>query len=849
MQALQVHYTSCRHGTLGEAGFQIRAYSKGLEPEELQEIRTHSGYRRPLSDLPPPSALRAYPLTSGRYAITHIHYIGTDYSDRQGNFFAHTLVFPSQPLPHLPLEYLAWSGWKLKLADEEDEKPPESLPAMTVELAENNPYSRDELVKFMQEQLGQERLSTMLQAIFLGKTNSRTLVLRGDIKHTTKWLACVYQCFPPQLAYQLDVSTYEFSPKRLPCLAATTLDTEITLDETERNYQFYVFDDIEQKDSVLTEQQGELAILAKDYASLATTLFIQGDTLDNFFTFLNKLQYQTINKDIGAFASIYALAFNIIEMDNLIIREIAQSVLQNTLIINYPELTEGIQTQLQQLAEKTQSFDDWQLFIQYVLALHQQKPLADAVIETLCSAWLAALIAAVQENNLSATQRNAVEAVLEAQAEIRQQAYAQLIQAESIEKLASQVFKLSAQNFVYLIHLVLQALKSNQQIPVFAQEAVHRLLAAITVNPAVLKQVLAELLEKADTKETLCEICNAALQIQPTNQNLIIELLANLKAPWFLEEARRTCLPVELVIAELRTRLQNTTDRVGVYLHYLGDILESRNNDVLVQGFLEIAKYWALQIKDENLLHRLAEGLLEQRYLEKLLEENLTAGEQCIQVLNRRVSLDASHNVTGFTYQITLLADKYKITLKPNRIKIRLLIEYKTRSPGKQELDKLKSDILALDKNDYSLVATQLLQRTFNESGHIQIDQHDIVLSSLYVEDHLYFEILKKVYLDWLKHILPKLTADKKLGFIGFVHAWLQRDTRKASGKFMQSIDTEVMPLFVKKTLKHRGMCSVQISNLKDVLTGKGQERLEQFHQQLKTASPGLLGKVKNWFS
>ena len=80
MKALQLHYTSCRRGQSGNAGFQTRSLTPGISADEQREIERRGIYRPPRDAAPEPSAeeigstfpraLRCYRLESGRQALT-----------------------------------------------------------------------------------------------------------------------------------------------------------------------------------------------------------------------------------------------------------------------------------------------------------------------------------------------------------------------------------------------------------------------------------------------------------------------------------------------------------------------------------------------------------------------------------------------------------------------------------------------------------------------------------------------------------------------------------------------------------------------------------------------------------
>lgn len=256
MKALQLHYISCRRGASGNAGFQTRALTQGVRPDEQREIEKRGVYRPPRDARPDPSpediaqnfprAFRSYTLESGRPALTRSVYVGRDYSGRWGNFFAHTLVLENGGAPNLwPIDLYEWDGWKNGLSPEEDsEEIPPSLPSVdlsSVPPAES--FRFEELKAFLDEKPGRgDLLARMGRAVFLGRASSRALVIRDTPTHGLYWIACLQKLFTPQHAAALTFSTYQDDPRGCAAVNATTGETDFTFDESERRFRFYEID-------------------------------------------------------------------------------------------------------------------------------------------------------------------------------------------------------------------------------------------------------------------------------------------------------------------------------------------------------------------------------------------------------------------------------------------------------------------------------------------------------------------------------------------------------------------------------------------------------------------------------
>jgi hypothetical protein len=253
MPMLQLHYTSSRMGESGRAGFGIRAHSEGLQEDEKRELVQLGSYRPPLDANPEPSAeeirdhfpraFRFFTLSSGRWAMLLSSYAGRDYSGRWGNYFSHVLVGDEPPL-RWPIDYYDWAHWKTGLAADEDtaELPP-PLPPVELGLREAEAFSLARLQAFLGEAPGRaEHLTAMLRAVLHHGETSRPVLIRDTARNGLYWTACIQKAFP--LAHQrgLSFSTYQYESRTRALVNATSGETDFAFGDSERAYQFYVFD-------------------------------------------------------------------------------------------------------------------------------------------------------------------------------------------------------------------------------------------------------------------------------------------------------------------------------------------------------------------------------------------------------------------------------------------------------------------------------------------------------------------------------------------------------------------------------------------------------------------------------
>lgn len=295
MKARQLHYTSCRRGRSGGAGFQTRSLTPGIVPDEQREIERRGGYLPPRDFDPEPTpeeiaglfprALRTYPLPSGRLGVTLSSYTGRDYSGRWGNFFAHTLVLEHAPPGLWPMDLFEWPVWRKGLPLEEDrDEPPPDLPEIPLDgLPAAESFRLEELGTFLNESPGRvEQLVRMSRALLASLEDSRPLVIRDTPTQGLYWLACLQRLLPHRMAWGLTWSTYQDDPRGCAQVNATVGETDFSFTEAEARFRFYLFD-------LLCGLESEVPSVAEDYPALAAGWLAQRPArLGQLFAFLER---------------------------------------------------------------------------------------------------------------------------------------------------------------------------------------------------------------------------------------------------------------------------------------------------------------------------------------------------------------------------------------------------------------------------------------------------------------------------------------------------------------------------------------------------------------------------------
>ena len=250
----QLHYTSCRHGLLGSPGFQTRAMSNNISAQDKEDIQRLVMYKPP-RDFPSqptteqilnefPVAMRHNYLESGKLVICRSCYVGLDYSNRWGNFFSHAIVIDNLPPLVWPTDIYEWRHWTRGLTQEEDiEQDSYALPAVSV-IPDQESFSLEVLKEFLDDDDSRsDRLANMINAVQLRCSDSRNIVIRNEYQaEALFWIACLQKSFPSTLQRDLSCSSYHFDPRSSLAVNAIYGETDFSVEEDTRNYQYYVFD-------------------------------------------------------------------------------------------------------------------------------------------------------------------------------------------------------------------------------------------------------------------------------------------------------------------------------------------------------------------------------------------------------------------------------------------------------------------------------------------------------------------------------------------------------------------------------------------------------------------------------
>jgi len=314
VSGLQLHYTSSRHGLSGHPGFQTRAMSSDILPEEQRAIERLGIYQPPRNcPLEPnqeqinelfPVAYRSTYLETGRLALVRSVYIGKDYTGRWGNYFAHALLFDELSKDFWPVDLYEWEGWISGLNKNEDVyQDSYQLPVISY-MPDKSAFSLVELQDFLKEKGGRQSfLKEMIQAVFLRKETSRSLIIREEIEaNGLFWIACLQKSFPTACQRDLGCSSYHFDPRA--CLEINVIhgETDFSLGESERKYHFYVFDFIEGTYSSVGDSYKEYALLISKW------MHDHPERLEGFYSFADQFTLKDVSLDLLQTLRLYRLS-------------------------------------------------------------------------------------------------------------------------------------------------------------------------------------------------------------------------------------------------------------------------------------------------------------------------------------------------------------------------------------------------------------------------------------------------------------------------------------------------------------------------------------------------------------
>jgi hypothetical protein len=764
MPVQQVHYTSCQHGTTGYAGFQVRAASPGIDPADLQAVVRRSGYRRPLNwppDAELPLAYRFYLLPSGRLAVNATRYTGVDYSNREGNMFAHTLLLPADELSAYPTDYFTWDGWKKALLPEEDQAGPEPLPLLEAgQLSLRPTFAPQHLAEFLRQRDDREsRLCAMVQACFLSKRTGRSLVIRTATEDAVWWLATLHRCFPRGLASGLDVSSYEYARMGLPAVAATVAGTELDCDATQRQYQFYCFDEVNNCDSQLSEPDDAdeqwLYRSSKRYAERAVAALRRGSgDLPALLTFLEGFDLQAIDADLARAADLYALLTDVgAAPDPTGAADLLQFALDTAPTRIWGDLFPRIAPLLQEL-RLSHPMLWFRLLAKHVTATAGADP---AYERSLLDGWVELLKRDLRADDGRRVAEEAHSILREtlADADLKT-ARLVLGHAETLADVARQGDAAADRALTTLIH----AADTLNIRPALEQPDIVGWIASVAEHsPSLIARLLPRLLSAADTADVFLSVCGiVGLTDSPVDPQLAAAAAgAFLEAePGFptgaLSQARPK-LALDVILREWSLRMDSATDPVQAFMDHHSQVI-----DRLPQADRARVMPWMREHLQPHVARgaaalRLGRHFFARRELAELAPELL---KPCLAALSNTLPLDpTAPRDEELEAEVLRVAETSGLALDTGVLQLRELLARAANRNDPFPLDDLAKHrglIGDLSNEDYALFIGRLLD-TLSADRLEESRPHHRLLLALYRPQS---KLLSKAYPAWMQRHLPE---------------------------------------------------------------------------------------------
>jgi GTPase-associated protein 1, N-terminal domain type 2/GTPase-associated protein 1, C-terminal domain/GTPase-associated protein 1, middle domain len=243
----QLYYTSCERGLSGFPGYQFNAVTPGVAPEVMRQVEALTAYEPPrsLGYRPTEPEIAASPVSlcfspDGPVVMANVVFVGADFSQRFGNYFAHAIVTgdPAADLgPILPVELWQAPFWVREVSP-------------TVELPElpgpppTGPVDRAGVQAFVDRHRSASKLPTLLSAADRAiATGDRSVVIvESDAGSAASWIAAISYLLPPATARRMSFTTYHHRPSycRLHVIG-TVPDADVELDGAGFD-SFHLFD-------------------------------------------------------------------------------------------------------------------------------------------------------------------------------------------------------------------------------------------------------------------------------------------------------------------------------------------------------------------------------------------------------------------------------------------------------------------------------------------------------------------------------------------------------------------------------------------------------------------------------
>jgi GTPase-associated protein 1, N-terminal domain type 2/GTPase-associated protein 1, C-terminal domain/GTPase-associated protein 1, middle domain len=216
----QLYYTSCESGLSGFTGFQFNAVTPGLPPQILREVETLASYQPPrrVGSKPTAADIAACPVSLVYSAepttiLARVVFVGTDFSGRSGNYFAHALVSEDGPDPFgevLPIELWDSPLWAAEPIGVTELPALPSIPPPDA----SGPLGRAAIDRFLRDDGNADHAPILLTAAdeaVLGHGRS-IVIVDPDTTAAARWIAAMSFLLSPAASRRLSFATYHHRP-------------------------------------------------------------------------------------------------------------------------------------------------------------------------------------------------------------------------------------------------------------------------------------------------------------------------------------------------------------------------------------------------------------------------------------------------------------------------------------------------------------------------------------------------------------------------------------------------------------------------------------------------------------
>lgn len=220
MELAQLYYTSCETGLSGFAGFQFNAVTPGLPPRILREVEALTSYQPPrrVGSKPTAADIAACPVSLVYSAepttiLARVVFVGTDFSGRTGNYFAHALVSQSGPESFgevLPIELWDSPLWRAEPVGVTQLDALSRLPRPDAA----GLLGRAAIGRFLRDGGHADHAPILLTAAdeAVLRHGRSIVIVDPDTTAAARWIAAMSFLLSPAAARRLSFSTYHHRP-------------------------------------------------------------------------------------------------------------------------------------------------------------------------------------------------------------------------------------------------------------------------------------------------------------------------------------------------------------------------------------------------------------------------------------------------------------------------------------------------------------------------------------------------------------------------------------------------------------------------------------------------------------